>query len=87
MRIVNKDNVCKVAALAVLPEFQNRGIAQRALAEIEQIYPLVKMWKLDTIKQEAGNCHLYEKLGYKRTGVEKYIKDDMTIIDYVKAIE
>ncbi len=45
------------------------------------------MWKLDTKKQEAGNCHLYEKLGYKRTGVEKYIKDDMTIIDYVKAIE
>lgn len=87
VRIVNKDNVCKVAALAVLPEFQNRGIAQRALAEIEQIYLLVKMWKLDTIKQEAGNCHLYEKLGYKRTGVEKYIKDDMTIIDYVKAIE
>lgn len=85
VRIVKSYNACKVAALAVLPEFQNRGIAQSALAEIEKLYPSVEMWKLDTIKQEVGNCHLYEKLGYVRTGVEKSIKEGMTIVDYVKA--
>ena len=25
----------------------------------------VERWFLDTILQEAGNCHLYEKIGYK----------------------
>ena len=87
VRIVKSDNACKVAALAVLPEFQNRGIAQSALAGIEKLYSNVKMWKLDTIKQEAGNCHLYEKLGYRRTGREKSIKEGMTIVDYVKVIQ
>lgn len=25
-------------------------------------------WELSTILQEQGNCHLYEKMGYHRTG-------------------
>lgn len=85
VRIVKKGNACKVAALAVLPEYQNKNIAQTALLQIEKYYPDVKTWTLDTIKQESGNCHLYEKLGYKKTGIEKTIKEELTIIDYVKA--
>ncbi len=85
VRIVKKDIICKVAALAVLPEYQNKGIAQTALLLIEKNYPNIKTWTLDTIKEESGNCHLYEKLGYKKTGIEKPIKDGLTIIDYIKA--
>lgn len=85
VRIVKKDSFCKIAALAVLPEYQNKGIAQTALLLIEKKYPDIKTWTLDTIKQESGNCHLYEKLGYKKTGIEKTVKDGLTIIDYIKA--
>ena len=28
------------------------------------IYPNTIEWRLDTIKQETGNCHLYEKYGF-----------------------
>ena len=40
------------------------------LLEIERLHPDIERWFLDTIKEEAGNCHLYEKIGnfMKKTG-------------------
>lgn len=86
VRIIVKNNICKVSALAVLPEYQNKGIAQSALLKIEKIHSTANKWVLDTLMQEAGNCHLYEKLGYVRIGEPKIINDKLTIVDYVKEI-
>ncbi len=86
VRVIVKDDICKVSALAVLPEFQNRGIAQSALLEIEKMHSTANKWVLDTLMQEPGNCHLYEKLGYVRTGEPKVINDKLSIVDYVKEI-
>lgn len=86
VRIVCKDNVCKVSALAVLPEYQNRGIAQKALREIEQLHPHAKTWVLDTLMQEPGNCHLYEKLGYQQTGTPQAINERLTLVFYQKSL-
>jgi ribosomal protein S18 acetylase RimI-like enzyme len=74
----------RVSALGVLPEYQGRGIAQRALLAIEKIHSDVDVWFLDTILEEKGNCHLYEKLGYKQTGKTERINDRMTLIYYEK---
>lgn len=41
-------------------------------------------WELGTILQEAGNCYLYEKMGYRQTGCHTVIKENMTIVDYEK---
>ena len=46
------------------------------------MYPEVKTWKLDTILQEPGNCHLYEKCGFVRVGGEQQVNDKMTLIMY-----
>jgi len=86
VRVIVNGGVCKVSALAVIPEYQNRGIAQSALKEIEKIHCGCKHWWLDTLLQEAGNCHLYEKLGYKRTGEPKKINDRLTLVNYQKDI-
>lgn len=86
VRIIVRGDICKVSALAVLPEYQNRGIAQAALKEIESIHSGCKCWILDTIFQEKGNCHLYEKLGYIRIGEPQAVNDDLTLINYKKAI-
>lgn len=75
----------KVSALAVRPEYQGQGIAQQALLQIEKIHGDVEKWHLDTIMQEAGNCHLYEKLGYVKTGTTE-IKEGMTLVNYEKVI-
>lgn len=74
----------RISPIFILPEYQNKGYAQKAVAEIENFYPNVKEWKLDTIKQEIKLCHLYEKCGYTATGKEEDIKDGMTIAYYQK---
>ena len=41
-------------------------------------------WWLDTILQEKGNLHLYEKLGYHQTGKIDNINERMDIVFYEK---
>ncbi len=76
----------RVSALAVNPKHQGKGIAQEALLKIEKMHSDVERWFLDTILQEAGNCHLYEKLGYKRTGKIEKVNEKMTLLFYEKAV-
>ena len=85
IRVVKKGNkTFRVSPIFILPEHQGKGLAQEVFTQIEQIYNDAKSWELDTILQEAGNCYLYEKLGYKRTGETKIINDEMTIVFYKK---
>ena len=74
----------RISGLCVLPQFQGQGIARAFLTRIEQMYSGINRWFLDTVKQEAGCCHLYEKLGYVRTGAERRINDKMTLVYYEK---
>ena len=48
------------------------------------IYPNTIEWRLDTIKQETGNCHLYEKYGFVRVGEDIVVNEKMTLVGYVK---
>ena len=74
----------RVSALAVHPQHQGQGIAQEALLKIEKMHNDVERWFLDTILQEAGNCHLYEKLGYKRTDKIEEVNEKMTLAFFEK---
>ncbi len=73
----------RISPIFILPEYRNRGYAQQAIIEAKRIYGK-SGWELDTILQEKGNCHLYEKLGYKKTGKTKVINDRMTLVFYKK---
>ena len=85
IRIVRKDNkVYRVSPVFIVPEHQGKGIAQKVFALIEDKYEDAFVWELDTILQEQGNCYLYEKLGYRKTGQTKQINDKMTIVFYEK---
>ncbi|MFF2093143.1 GNAT family N-acetyltransferase [Paenibacillus sp. NPDC058174] len=88
IRIVKRDNqVYRISPLFVVPEHQGKGIAQQVFAIIEQKYSDAKRWELATVLQEAGNCHLYEKMGYKRTEFSQVVNDKMTLIGYEKIME
>lgn len=78
------EDVRYISPIFLLPRFQNQGIGYCVLQEIFKKYNEVITWKLDTIKQEQGNCHLYEKCGFVRTGEEKPVNEFMTLIDYEK---
>jgi len=69
--------------LHVLPDMRGKGIAQRAIGLVEEIHGS-ENWLLDTILQEAGNCHLYEKMGYRRLDKTETINDRMTLVFYEK---
>ena len=73
----------RISPLYVLPEYQKRGIAQKAIKMCDQLHGC-ENWELDTILQEEGNCHLYEKMGYHRTGETKRINDKLTLVFYKK---
>ena len=78
------ENVCRVSPIFILPAFQGKGYAQAAMGALEEMYPQAEAWRLDTIKEEAKLCHLYEKLGYRRTGQEEVLQPGMTIAYYEK---
>lgn len=73
----------RISPLFVLPQYRNQGIAQEAIRQCEEIHGS-SCWDLDTILQEAGNCHLYEKMGYHQTGDTKVINDRLTLVFYEK---
>lgn len=84
IRIVARENESKrISPLFVLPEYRNQGIAQQAIKLAEGLYG-GENWELDTILQEKGNCHLYEKVGYRPTGETEEINHKMTLIYYKK---
>lgn len=64
-------------------DYRNQGIAQKAIMKAEEIHGS-KNWELSTILQEKGNCCLYEKLGYKKTGETLEINDKLTLVFYEK---
>jgi len=79
-----EDKIYKISALCVLPEYQNRGIAQETLKRIESYHSDARKWILSTIFQEKGNCHLYEKMGYVKVGELNQVNERMTLVSYEK---
>ena len=85
IRIVDrKDGSRKrISPLYILPEHRGKGYAQAAMLEAERIHG-ADHWQLDTILQETGSCYLYKKMGYRQTGRQTVIQENMTIVDYEK---
>lgn len=84
-RIVNKNDGSRkrISPIWIMGEFRNKGYAQQAMIELENIYGS-DHWCLDTILQEKGNLHLYEKMGYVQTGKVEHINEKMDIVFYEK---
>ena len=81
IRIVDKKDGSRkrISPVWIMPGHRNKGYAQAAITAAEQIYGSSN-WCLETILQEAGNLHLYEKMGYHQTGRIDRINDRMDIV-------
>ena len=73
----------RISPIFILPHFRNQGIAQKAIRKAEQIHGN-EHWALETILEEPALCHLYEKLGYRKTGKTEKINDKLTLVSYQK---
>ena len=77
----------RLGAIYIEPAFQNQKIGAEAINFIENTYPHVKKWSIDTPYQNYRNHHFYEKLGYVKTAKFKPEKDiDFWLFEYVKEI-
>ena len=85
VRVVDKKDGSRkrISPIWIMKEYRNKGLAQQAINELEKIYG-ADNWCLDTILQEKGNCYLYEKMGYHRTGKTENINEQMDIVFYEK---
>lgn len=85
IRIVDKKDGSRkrISPIWIMPEYRGKGYAQQAMLEAEKLHGS-KNWCLDTILQEKGNLHLYEKLGYHQTGKIEHINERMDIVFYEK---
>lgn len=85
IRIVDKKDTSRkrISPIFIMKEYRNKGYASKAILEAERIYGS-EHWCLDTILQEEGNLHLYEKMGYHRTGRIDRINERMDIVYYEK---
>ncbi|MBP5464366.1 MAG: GNAT family N-acetyltransferase [Treponema sp.] len=85
IRVVDRQDGSRkrISPLWIMSEFRNRGYAQQAIREAERLHG-AQHWRLDTILQEKGNLHLYEKMGYRQTGQIERINERMDIVFYEK---
>ena len=85
IRVVDKQDGSRkrISPLFILPQYRNKGYAQAAMREAEKLHG-IDNWGLDTVLEERGNCYLYEKMGYRRTGGVKKINEKMTLVFYEK---
>ena len=86
MRVIHLETLCILKQIYILPEYQGKGYAQRALRLAEALYPSALRWELDTILQEEKLCHLYEKMGYRQNGRTEENKENMTLVFYAKDV-
>ncbi len=87
IRIVDRQDGSRkrISPLWIMPACRGRGLAQAAIWEAERLYG-PDHWSLDTILQEEGNLHLYEKMGYHQTGEVRHVNDKMDIVFYEKDV-
>ena len=85
IRVRKQGQTYILVQILILPEYQNKGYAQEAIRKVESLFPDAVSWRLDTIAQEKKLCHLYQKMGYRKTGETEHIKDGMDIIFFEKS--
>lgn len=81
--MVVKNGHKRISPLFVLPQYRNKGIAQKAISELEKIFGK-ENWELETILTEKVSRHLYEKMGYRLDGKTSVINDKLTLVSYRK---
>jgi ribosomal protein S18 acetylase RimI-like enzyme len=79
VRAYTKEGTCYIGRLIVHPDFQNQGIGENLMNEIEKIFIPCQRFELFTGDRSGRNIYLYQKLGYKIFKTSK-ITDQTTIV-------
>jgi len=74
----------EIGAIFLDPKQQNKGFGKQMMLIIEEHYPKVKRWRLET-PEGSNNLHrFYESLGYVKAGIRADKKSGINAIIYEK---
>lgn len=73
-----------ISPMFISPGYQGKGIAQKAIVLIQEMFPQAVSWELKTILEEERNCYLYEKIGFQVIGEKHILNENSTLIHYKK---
>lgn len=71
----------RIDRIFVDPNYQGKGIGSRVINLVEEEFPNVRTWDLETSSRQISNHYFYEKMGYRTT----YKTEDE--FGYLKEIE
>lgn len=74
-----EDGTCHIGRLVVHPDFQNKGIGKRLMAEIEEVFSKAERFELFTGHRSEKSLYLYRKIGYE-VFRERYIRANQTLV-------
>ncbi|OCA90349.1 acetyltransferase [Bacillus sp. FJAT-27225] len=57
----------RIDRIFVDPDYQGRKIGSRVIELIEEEFPTLRTWDLETSSRQVNNHHFYEKMGYRTT--------------------
>lgn len=57
----------RIDRIFIDPSYQGKGIGSRVINLIEDEFPNVRIWDLETSSRQTNNHYFYEKMGYKTT--------------------
>lgn len=57
----------RIDRIFVDPDYQGKKIGSRVIELIEEEFPTVRTWDLETSSRQVNNHHFYEKMGYRTT--------------------
>ena len=73
-----------VNCLCIIPEYENKGIGQKAIALLEKQFCEIKKWSLETPADKLRNHYFYKKCGYKI--VDKMMEGTVELVVFEKEI-
>lgn len=76
----------KLHGIFIDPDYQDKGIGRIAIEQVERLHHEAISWVLETPHDLMRNHHLYEKLGYRKTGVVEVVNENLSIIHYRKEV-
>lgn len=81
----NEYDECHLDCLCIIPEYENKGIGQKAVAFIEKQFNDAKKWLLETPLDKLRNHYFYQKCGY--TIIDKIMEGNVELVIFEKEIK
>ncbi|WP_144510097.1 GNAT family N-acetyltransferase [Bacillus sp. FJAT-22090] len=88
---ISGENYGRIDRIFVEPNYQGKGIGSTIINLIEEEFPNVRTWDLETSSRQISNHYFYEKMGYRTSFITEeeygYLKKIETVLEKESLVE